>query len=144
TPRPYREAPENLGPRSHHDVVAEGGMALLSLVARAPQGHALEETHVLSDLGCLSDDDAHAVVDEEPRPQLGRGMDLDTGEKTAQVGEPPGRGRPARPPQGMGDAVGPYGVDTGIAKDDLEGRACSRIALQHGSDILSHRLEHDS
>src|SRR5215831_1719691 len=136
------EGADDLGARSHHHIVGEGGMTLLPLVAGATEGHPLKQAHVPPDLRRLTDDHAHAVVDEEPGAQLGRGMDLDAREEAAEVRQPARGGRPSGPPQGVRDAVDPDGVDAGIAQHDLEGGARSRIALQHGSDILAHRFEH--
>src|SRR5215472_9039049 len=136
------EGADDLRARSHHHVVGESGVTLLPLVAGAAEGHSLEQAHVPADLRRLTDDHAHAVVDEEPGAQLGRGMDLDAREETAEVRQPACGGRPSRPPQGVRDAMDPDGVDAGIAQHDLEGGARSRIALQHGSDILAHRFEH--
>src|SRR5499427_4882691 len=136
------EAADNLGPRSHHHVVGEGGVTLLPLVAGAAESHPLEQAHVPPDLGRLTDDHAHAVVDEEPGAKLGRGMDLDTREEAAEVRQPARSRRPSRAPESMRDAVDPDRVDTGIAQHDLEGGARGRIALQYGSNVLTHRFEH--
>src|SRR5215831_15004237 len=79
------EGADDLGARSHHHVVGEGGMTLLPLVAGATEGHPLKQAHVPPDLRRLANDHAHAVVDEEPGAQLGRGMDLDAREEAAEV-----------------------------------------------------------
>src|SRR5215510_3592489 len=89
---------DDLRPGSHHHVVGEGGMTLLPPVAGAPEGNALEQADVPPHLRGLADDHAHAVVDEEPRPQLGSRMDLDAREEAPHVGEPARGGRPSRPP----------------------------------------------
>ena len=96
-PAPMVNAADHLGARADHDVVADGGVALLPLEARATQGHALEDAHVPADLGGLADDDAHAVIDEEPGAQHGGGMDLDTGQETGHVETPSGRPDASRP-----------------------------------------------
>src|SRR5262249_45487818 len=69
--RPEGEAAADLGPRSHHHVVGAGGVTLLPLVAGAAESHPLEQAHIPTDLGRLTDDYAHAVVDEEPGAKLG-------------------------------------------------------------------------
>src|SRR5215469_11408888 len=79
------EAADDLGASSHHHIVGEGGVTLLPLVAGAAEGHPLEQAHVPPNLGRLTDDHAHAVVDEEPGTQLGRGMDLDARKEAAEV-----------------------------------------------------------
>src|SRR6185295_14177039 len=97
--RADRERAEDLGPRSDHHVVPDGGMALLALHAGAAEGHALEDADVLADLGGFADHDPHAVVDEEAGPQDRGGVDLDAGEEPAYVGDEPGQERPAAAPQ---------------------------------------------
>src|SRR5262249_57320139 len=57
-----REGAEDTGPGSHHDVVAQGGMALLLLEARAAQCHTVQERDVLPPLGRLPAHHAHALV----------------------------------------------------------------------------------
>ena len=54
-----------------------GGVPLDPLHRAAAEGDPVVEHHVVADLGGLADDDAHAVVDEEPVPDDGTGMDLD-------------------------------------------------------------------
>src|SRR5882724_1983388 len=141
-PRPDGEAPENLRPRPHGDVVAQGGMTLLPPHAGAAEGHALEQGHVLADLRRLADDDAHAVVDEEAPPQLGRGMDLDPGEEATQVGHEAGEGIPARVPEAMRHAVNPDRVDARIGQHHLELRARGGVTLHHRLHVVFHPLEH--
>src|SRR5262247_1497725 len=63
------ERADDLGPRADHHVIAEGRMALLLLQARATERDALEQRHVLADLGGLPNDHAHSVIDEEARPE---------------------------------------------------------------------------
>ena len=72
---------QNLGPRSHGDIVAKRGVALAALVARASQGDALVQDAVVADNGRLAYHDAHGMIDEETPPKLSGGMNLDAGEK---------------------------------------------------------------
>ena len=72
---------QNLGTRSHGDIVAKRGVALAALVARASQGDALVQDAVVADNGRLAYHDAHGMIDEETPPKLSGGMNLDAGEK---------------------------------------------------------------
>src|SRR3989304_4769354 len=90
-------------------------MRALSPMVIAPMIAAPEQGHVGADPGGLADDDAHAVVDEEPRPQPRRGMDLDARQEAAEVRNEARERRPAAPPEAVGDPVEREGVDAGIA-----------------------------
>src|SRR5205814_4834645 len=120
---------DDLGPRADHHVVAEGRVALLTLEARPRQAHALVERHVFPDLGRLADDDAHAMVDEEPRTEPSRRVDLDARQEPREVGEDTGRGYPAGAPEAVGDAMEHESVDARIAEERLEAGAQGGVAL---------------
>ena len=62
---------------AHHDVVAQGRVALSAVLARHAEGHALVEQAIIADDGRLADDDAHAVVDHEALADGRGGRDLD-------------------------------------------------------------------
>ena len=57
---------DQLGVRADDDAIVEGRVALLVEPAGAAEGDALVEHDVVADLGRLADDDAHAVIDEQP------------------------------------------------------------------------------
>src|SRR5207249_1129663 len=105
-----REATDDLGPGTHHDIVAERGMALLALQAGAAERDALEQRDVLADLGRLADDDAHPVIDEEPSAEPGRRMDLDAGQEARHVGDESRGRRPATIPEPVGEPEEDLGV----------------------------------
>jgi hypothetical protein len=52
-------------------------MAFALLPGRAAERDAVIQRAVVADLGGLTDDDAHAVIDEEPPPDARGRMDLD-------------------------------------------------------------------
>ena len=58
---------------------AEGGVPLALLERDAAEGDALVQGHVVPDDGGLPDDDAGGMVDEEPLPDGGAGMDVAAG-----------------------------------------------------------------
>jgi hypothetical protein len=74
---------QHLGAAPHHHAIAQGGVALAFFVARAAQRHALVEQHIVSDFGGFADHHAHAVVDEEPPPDVGAGVNLDPRQEAA-------------------------------------------------------------
>ena len=57
-------------------------------MAGTTERHAMVDRTVITDLGCLTDDDPHAVVDEEPFPDLRTGMDLNARTGPAELRVP--------------------------------------------------------
>ena len=82
---------QDLGPRPHHHVATQGGVALAHILAGAPQGHPLVEQAVVSQLGGLADDDAGAVVDDQPAADGGAGVDLNAGPEPGPLGQEAGQ-----------------------------------------------------
>src|SRR5579863_2490807 len=76
---------EDFGAGTDDDAIAEGGVALSLLAAGAAEGDALVEEDVVTDFGGFADDYPGAVVDEKPAADGGSGMDLDAGEKAADL-----------------------------------------------------------
>ena len=66
-------------------------VALALVLAGAAQGDSVVDEAVVSHLGGLADDDAHAVVDDQPAADLGPGVDLDAGPEPAPLGDEPGQ-----------------------------------------------------
>src|SRR5216683_1659117 len=143
-PRPDGERADDLGPRPDHHIVADGGVALLALDARAPEGDPLQDADVPADLGGLADDHAHAVVDEEPRPQHRGGVDLDAGQEAAHVGHEAGGQSPPAAPERVSHAVAPDRVHARVAQHHLERRASRRVALPHRPHVLPHPIKHSA
>ena len=55
-------------------------MALAGVLAGAAQGDPVIDGAVVADLGGLTENDAHAVVDEQLVADLGAGMNLNAGQ----------------------------------------------------------------
>ena len=70
------ERAKDLCAAADHDVVAERRVALAARHARAAERDVLIEQAVVADLRCRADDDAGAVVDDEPSADLGGRVDL--------------------------------------------------------------------
>ena len=66
------------------------------LIDTPAQSHSVEQQHVVADLRGLTDDHAHAVVDEEALTDLRSRVDLDTGEVCGrpETGRAPRSGAP--------------------------------------------------
>src|SRR5262249_10140572 len=121
------KAADDLGAGPDDDVVAERGVALLALQAGAAERDALEQRDVFADRGRRADDDAHAVIDEQSRPESGGRMDLDARREAVDMGYPAGQCRPPGRPDGVAHAVDPDRVHAGITEDDLERGARRRV-----------------
>ncbi len=110
-------------------------MAVAALFAGAPQGHPLQHGYVIVDHRGLTDDDTRAVIQQQPLPQPGRGMDIhseDLGHTALQVF---GQMHPAALPQPMCEAIGLDGL---VALEEQERREkvrAGRIAVAHGGQI---------
>src|SRR3972149_4226574 len=61
----YDDIPKDLCPNAHHDIIPQGGVPLPLLFTRPTQGHPLKERHIITDDGCLPDDDPHPMVYKE-------------------------------------------------------------------------------
>ena len=79
------KAPADAGAGVDDDIVPERRVALLLPEAGPAERHAVKERGVLPDFGRLTDDQAHAVADEQPRSQLRRRMDLDARQEAAHA-----------------------------------------------------------
>src|SRR5580700_3198007 len=62
-------------------VVPDGRVTLADFLARATEGYPLVERYVVADDRSFTNDDAHAVIDEEAAADLGARMNLDAGDQ---------------------------------------------------------------
>jgi hypothetical protein len=84
------------------------------------------------------------VIDEEATTYFGAGMDLDAGEKPAEVGGEPGEKKELVPPEAMGQPMKEHGVKPGIAENDFELAAHCRVTLENDLEILLQGSKHAS
>ena len=76
------------------------GVALAACEAGAAERHALVDRHVVAHLGRLADDDARAVIDEQPSADPGRRMDLHPRHRGRYVRQHPRQQRAPQPRRG--------------------------------------------
>ena len=69
----------------YHDIFGEGWVAFAVFLSCAPKGHSLVEKASVADLGCFTNHDSHAVVNEHAVADAGAGVDLDTGEGSSDL-----------------------------------------------------------
>jgi len=81
------------------------------------------------------------MVNKKVPTDTGTRMNLDSGQETIDVGNKSGREAAAMLPEKMGQAVGPQGVQSRIAKDDLKHIPCCRVFIKDCPDVFSKRPE---
>ena len=138
------EGAKHLGAGTHHNPIFKGRMPLALVPAGSTQRHALIESDIIADLGCLADHDAHAVIDKETTTDLCARMNLDPGQPTAERRHQTPQPFPAHPPAGMRDTVQPDGMQAWIASQHLKGIARRRITMEYALNVFPHTLEHHS
>lgn len=95
-------------------------MTLALVLAGAPQGDTVVDEHVVPHLGGLSDDNAHAVVDDEPAADLGPGVNLNPSPEPGPLGDHPGQELPLVAVQPVGQPVIQGGVDPLVQQENLQ------------------------
>ncbi len=78
---------EHLRAGADHHSVADGGVALAGILARAAERHALVKQHVVANLGGLPDYYTGAVIDEEAPSDAGSWVNLDSGEGARKLAD---------------------------------------------------------
>ena len=68
---------QHFGARTDHYVIPDGGVTFADVFTRSAEGHALVDRAIVADLGGLTDDNAHTVVDEKTFADLCTGVNLD-------------------------------------------------------------------
>ncbi|MNF70427.1 hypothetical protein D3C84_523360 [compost metagenome] len=117
-------------------------MPLALVPAGAAQGHALINSDVVADLGGFTDDDAHAMVDEETSTDLGPRMDLDPGQPATEVRHQARQPLQVRAPQHRRQTVNPDGVHAGVAGQDFKSVTRRRVSMEYALDIFTQTLKH--
>jgi hypothetical protein len=79
TSRSNDDIAEHLSPCTDHDPVLERRMPFAASPRLSAKCDPVIEHHVVADHGCLTDNDSHAMVDEEPSADARTRVNLDTG-----------------------------------------------------------------
>ena len=116
-------------------------MALLSLERGAAEDHPFVEQAVVADRGGFADDDAHAVVDEDPPPEACAGVNLDAGPAPVRMCEQPRRKHEATLPHRVGCTVQPERMQARIDEQHLERVAGRRVKPHDGLDVFDDDLQ---
>ncbi len=127
---------QDLGAHAHQHAVAQSGMAFELIQAGAAQGDLMIHQDIVPDDGCLADDDAIAMVDEEAPPDGGAGVNLDVGDQTAELGDDARKQHGVTHPEPVRDVVQPERMQTGIGQH-LQHAARRRVFGEHGLYIFT-------
>jgi hypothetical protein len=84
------------------------------------------------------------VIDEEAAADFGAGMDFDAGHEAHLLGEHAGGQVPTDAVKPVGDAMGQYGMEAGIAEHDFQRAFCRGIFAENGPDELAYFAYHVS
>ncbi|MNK96625.1 hypothetical protein D3C87_1169150 [compost metagenome] len=136
------ERAQHLRARPDHDAITQGRVTLALVPAGAAQGHALINSHVIADFGGFTDNDAHAMVNEETTTDLGTRMDLDPGQPAAEIRHQPRQPFQVRAPQHRRQTVNPDGVHAGVASQDFKSVTRRRVTMENTLDIFTQTLKH--
>ena len=96
---------------------------------------ALVELHVVADHARLADDDARAVVDEEPLADRRAGVDVDARLRVGELGHDARDDRHLQPIELVRQPVDRHGVEPRIGHHDLHRARRRRVALIGGLHV---------
>src|SRR5207248_2243966 len=133
---------QHFGSGPYDDVVAQRGMAFAALIAGAAEGDSLVEQDVVADFGGFADDDAGAVIDEEAPAYGGAGVNLDSGEESADLGDDAGNERHAPDIELMREAVSQNGMEPRVTEKDLEHAFGCRVLPEDRVDLFPDGSKH--
>lgn len=114
---------------AYYHVVAQRGMAFVMLLARSAQGCALVNRAVITDDGGLTDNYAHAVVDEQIFADFCAGVDFDTRKKPAQLRQQSSQKTQVYYVEKMRNAMPNYRMHARVQQKDFQRASCGRISL---------------
>ena len=111
-------------------------MALGALVKRrAAEGHALVDRATVTDFGCFAHHNAHRVVKENARANLGTRMNLDARQKARQMRDKTAQPLKAVGPAPVGASMQDEGMQPGVAGQHFPGTAGGGVAFKNALNV---------
>ncbi|MNI63824.1 hypothetical protein D3C73_1192270 [compost metagenome] len=117
-------------------------MAFPFLLAGSSECDALIDDDIVSNLAGLSNNNAHAVINEQSLADTGAGMDFYTRHEPAELRDDSRCCIPASPVQPVRNPVRPDRMQPRIGEEHLKPAACGRVIIQHRLDIRTNMLPH--
>ena len=130
------ERAQHLGARADQHVVAQRGVAFAVVLAGTAQRHALIQDAVVADDRRFADDDAGAVVDEKPPPDLRPGVDFNIGLSDAALRDPPRQEKQVVHIAPVGAAIHAHGAKARVQKHDLQRAAGRGVAVLDALNVF--------
>ena len=130
------EANQWVIPGSNHHMISEGRMTFATFLACPTERHALKQGDMVADLRRLSDDHAHAVVDEKSLADLGRGVDLDTGQPAGYLGDRSREKGNLPLFQPTRQSIGEQCMESGVGEDDFHPTGGGRVSVKNHLQVL--------
>jgi hypothetical protein len=110
---------KHLGSSSYNHIITDGGMALALLLAGSPQGYTLIKGNIIAYLSRLPYNHAHTMINKQPFPYTGPGMNLYTCEKAVNLRNNPAQELKTFAPEEVGYPVKEDGMEARVAQDNL-------------------------
>src|SRR5262249_56960603 len=111
-------------------------MPLAFFLAGPAQGNALVHQHIISDLSGFPDDDAGAMIDKKPTADARSRVDLDTGEKAAELRNHARQQRHTPQVQAASEPIQQNTTDSALTEQNLEPARCRRTSFEHRAGLL--------
>ena len=138
-PDPNLDIAQDLGARADEHAAPYLRVPIARLFARSAQRDFVQQRYVVFHDRGLADDDARAVVDQYPRANPSRRMDVDPKCLRDAILEVRGQGMPPLLPQPVCDAVRLESVKTLVIQEWLRVAACRRVARSRRQEISADR-----
>jgi hypothetical protein len=114
-------------------------MTLCFVLAGSPKRYVVKQHTPITDLGSLADYNSHAVIDEQPLADFRARVNLDTGEKTTDLGYHARNQRYAKIPKEVSETVHPYSLKACV-EEHLQ-IACGRVISINRPDIFEESID---
>ena len=118
-------------------------MSLESARQRRPtKGDTLIDRAIIPHDCSLADHDTHSMIDKDPLTDRCARVNLDPREDARHMRDKAGCCTKLHLPKTLCHAVHNQRVNSRVAQDDLEHRACGGITTAHGENIVPKAIEH--
>lgn len=136
-----RDIAQAFGAGADHHAVFQRRMPLLMLCSSSAKRYAMIDLAVITDLRGLSDDHAHAMIDQQSSADLRAGMDLDTGHMPRKLRKRTREEKVLVLIEPVCLAVVKQSMEALIEEDDLERGARRRVAVADRASVVEQALE---
>ncbi len=140
--RTHGKRPQHLCAGTDNDIIPQSGMAFFLRPGRPTKGHAVIKGAVFADFGGFADHNSHAVIDKKTLADTGSRMNLDAGQKAADMRNKAAEEIELSRPQCMSQPIKQQGMKPRVTEEDLGHAAHGRVSIVNRFDILLEGVEH--